>query len=146
MTMEYTPDEYSDMTLTLCTWNSGVCTAARDYAVRYTGRRHPHANVFRSVEQCLRETAHVNARVPRTVRPWRCHNCSCESRAVEKFTPCCMRIGTIRTEGHRITSWKSIESIPPLAESTSFYQRLSSTDTILRTATAPTQCGWALRT
>jgi hypothetical protein len=53
--------------------NSQAGTAAWEYALRYPGRRHPDANVFRRFEQRLRETgsvtptALVNAGRPRTV-------------------------------------------------------------------------------
>jgi hypothetical protein len=62
------------MLLSLGACNSRAGTAARKYALRYPGRRHPDANVFRRLEQCLRETgsvtptALVNAGRPRTVR------------------------------------------------------------------------------
>jgi hypothetical protein len=75
MITEYTHDEYCDMLLTLGACNSRAGTAAREYALRYPGRRHPDANVFRRLEQCLRETgsvtstALVNVGRPRTVRP-----------------------------------------------------------------------------
>jgi hypothetical protein len=54
--------------------NSRAGTAAREYALRYPGRRHPDANVFRRLEQRFRETgsvtttALVNSDRPRTVR------------------------------------------------------------------------------
>jgi hypothetical protein len=50
MIMEYTHDEYCDMLLTLGACNSRAGTAAREYALRYRGRRHPDANVFRRLE------------------------------------------------------------------------------------------------
>jgi hypothetical protein len=62
------------MLLTLGACNSRAGTAARQYALRYPGRRHPDANVFRRLEQRLRETgsltptALVNAGRPPTVR------------------------------------------------------------------------------
>jgi hypothetical protein len=59
MIMEYTHDEYCDMLLTLGACNSRAGTAAREYAVRYPGRRHPDANVFRRLEQRLHETGRV---------------------------------------------------------------------------------------
>jgi hypothetical protein len=61
------------MLLTLGVCNSRAGTAAREYVLRYPGRRHPDANVFRRLEQRLRETgsvtptATVNAGRPRTV-------------------------------------------------------------------------------
>jgi hypothetical protein len=57
--MEYTHDEYCDMLLTLGASNSGAGTPAREYALRYPGRRHPDANVFRRSQQHLRETGSV---------------------------------------------------------------------------------------
>jgi hypothetical protein len=74
MIIEYTHDEYRDMLLTLGACNSRAGTAAREYALRYPGRRHLDANVFRRLEQRLHETGSVkptalmNAGRPRTVR------------------------------------------------------------------------------
>jgi hypothetical protein len=62
------------MPLSLGACNSPAHAAAREYALRYPGRRHPDAGMFRPLEQRLREagsvtcTAHVNAGRPRTVR------------------------------------------------------------------------------
>jgi hypothetical protein len=62
------------MLVTLGSCNSRAGTAAREYAPRYPGRRHPDTNVFRRSEQCLYETgsvaptAHVNGGRPRAVR------------------------------------------------------------------------------
>jgi hypothetical protein len=62
------------MLLTLGACNSRAGTATREYALRYAGRRHPDANVFRRLEQRLRETgsvtptALVSAGRPRTIR------------------------------------------------------------------------------
>jgi hypothetical protein len=45
-----------------------------EYPLHYPSRHHPHANVFRRLEQSLRvtgnvtRTAHLNASRPRTVR------------------------------------------------------------------------------
>jgi hypothetical protein len=47
------------MLLTLGACNSRAGTAAREYALRYSGGRHPDANVFRRLEQRLRETGSV---------------------------------------------------------------------------------------
>jgi hypothetical protein len=44
------------MLLTLGICNSRDGTAAGEYALRYFGRRHPDATVFRRSEQRLRET------------------------------------------------------------------------------------------
>jgi hypothetical protein len=41
MIMEYTNDEHCDVPLTLSTCDSRAGTAAREYALRYPGRRHP---------------------------------------------------------------------------------------------------------
>jgi hypothetical protein len=49
--------------LNLGACNSRAGTAVREYAQRYPGRRHPDANVFRQLEQCLRETVHVTPMV-----------------------------------------------------------------------------------
>jgi hypothetical protein len=74
MIMEYTHDEYCDMLLTLGARNSRAGTAAREYKLCYPGRRHSNANMFRRLEQRLRETGSVtptalaNAGRPRTVR------------------------------------------------------------------------------
>jgi hypothetical protein len=96
------------MLLTLGACNSRAGTAARQYAIRYPGRRHPDANEFRRLEQRLRETgsvtpaALVNAGHPRTVR--RPANEDAIIAAVEKLTRYHTRIGTIPTEGPRSTS------------------------------------------
>jgi hypothetical protein len=72
--MKYTHDEYCHTLLTVGACNSQAGTAARECVLRYPGRRHPHANLFRRLEQRLRETgsvtptALVNAGRPRTVR------------------------------------------------------------------------------
>jgi hypothetical protein len=95
--MEYTRDEYCDMLLTLSACNSRAGTAAREYALRYPGRHHPDANVFRRLEQRLRETgsvtpvALVNAGRPRTVRTPA--NEDAIIAAVEKLTRYRTRIG-----------------------------------------------------
>jgi hypothetical protein len=69
--MEYTHDEYCDILLALGTCNtcSRAGAAAQEFALPYSGRRHPDANVFRQLEQRLLETptAHVNADRPRAV-------------------------------------------------------------------------------
>jgi hypothetical protein len=91
--VEYTHEEYWNMLLTQGACNTEDRTAAREYALRHLGWRHPDANVFRLLEQRLRETgsvtptALVNAGRPRAVRtlakeyaiiaavkrePWRC--------------------------------------------------------------------------
>jgi hypothetical protein len=44
------------MLLTFGACNCQAGTAAREYALRYPGRRHPDASVFRRLEQRLRET------------------------------------------------------------------------------------------
>jgi hypothetical protein len=48
--------ELCDMLSTLGTCNGRSGTAARECMLRYPGRRHPDANVFRRFEQRLRET------------------------------------------------------------------------------------------
>jgi pyrimidine deaminase RibD-like protein len=74
MIMEYTHNEYCDMLLTLGTCSSRAGTVARECALRHSGQRHPDANAFLQLEQCLLETenvtctTHVNAGRPRSVR------------------------------------------------------------------------------
>lgn len=87
-------DEYCDVLLILGTCNGPAGTAAREDALRYPGKRHPDANVFRGLKQHLRETgsatptAHVNAPAI---------NCSCGTCAVKNL----MRYGTrIRTNSN----------------------------------------------
>jgi hypothetical protein len=58
MALEYTHGEYCDLPLTLGTCNRAG-TAAREYALRYPGRRHPDANVFELLEQRIRDTGNV---------------------------------------------------------------------------------------
>jgi alpha-D-ribose 1-methylphosphonate 5-triphosphate diphosphatase PhnM len=95
------------MLLTLGACNSRAGTAAREYALRYLDRRHPDANVFRRLEQRLRETgsvapaALVNACRSRTVRTPTSEDATIA--AVEKLTRYRTRIGTIPTEGTRST-------------------------------------------
>jgi hypothetical protein len=73
MITKYTHGEYCDKLLTLGACNSRAGTAAREYALRYSDRRHPDANVFRRLERRLHETGNVtpkalvNAGRPRTV-------------------------------------------------------------------------------
>lgn len=57
--MEYTFNEYSDMLLCLGAMDGVAAAAAREYAARYPGRRHPDANVIRRVEARLRETGQL---------------------------------------------------------------------------------------
>jgi hypothetical protein len=57
MIMEYTHDEYCNMLLNPCTY-SGI--AAWEYALRYTGKCHPDADVFWQPEQCLCEKGRCN--------------------------------------------------------------------------------------
>ena len=62
---------------------------------------------------------HVNVASPTActdISPWRCHNCRCGTRAVEKSTRYRKRTGTIPTEGSVIASWRSIASITLLAK------------------------------
>lgn len=62
------------MLLTLGTRKSLVGITAWEYALRYLGRSHPDAYVFRRLEQRLRETrsatptAHMNADSPPSLR------------------------------------------------------------------------------
>jgi hypothetical protein len=95
------------MLLTLNACNSRAGTVAREYALRYPGRRHPNANMFRRLEQRLRETgsvtpaALVNAGRPRTVRTPA--NEDAITAAVEELTRYRTKIGTIPTEDPRST-------------------------------------------
>jgi hypothetical protein len=74
-----TRDGHRDMPLTLCACNSWYwCT------LRYPGRRHPNADVFRRLEQ--RDASGTR-------------ECSCGTRAVEKLARYRMRIGTVPAEG-----------------------------------------------
>lgn len=71
--MEYTFNEYSDMLLCLGAEDNVATAAAREYARRFPGRRHPDAKVIRRVEARLRETGqvmpiHINRGRQRTVR------------------------------------------------------------------------------
>jgi hypothetical protein len=68
--MEYTR-VYCDMLLTLGACNSRAGTAAREYMLRYPGRHHPDTNVFRLLEQHLRETGSVTPMaLVNAGRPW----------------------------------------------------------------------------
>jgi hypothetical protein len=95
MIMEYTHDEYCDMSIIL-----GACNSRAGTAARYPGRRYPDANMFRRLEQRLRETrnvtttAHVNAQRPPTVRHQPVKVSSLAAMGREPW-----RIGTIQTEG-----------------------------------------------
>jgi hypothetical protein len=57
------------LTLGTCNTCSRGGAAAQKFALLYSGRRHPDANVFRRLEQRLLETptAQVNAGRPQTV-------------------------------------------------------------------------------
>jgi hypothetical protein len=76
-------------------------------------------------------------------QPRKCHNCSCGTKAVEKLTRYPTRIGTIPTEGHRSTSWRSIPSTPPLVQRTCVSRQSACTHAVLRVATS-TPCRWVL--
>jgi hypothetical protein len=56
------------MLIILSTCNSRSGSVAREYALCYSGRRHPDANVSTIREASVRPTAHVDAGSPRTVR------------------------------------------------------------------------------
>jgi hypothetical protein len=90
-------------------------------------------------------TAYMKAGCPRALctSHWRCHNCSCGTRAIEKLTWCHTRTGAIQTKGPRNTSWVSVASILLLMESTPVSGWLSPVDAVLQMATV-THCGWAL--
>jgi hypothetical protein len=72
---------------------------------------------------------------------WRFLICSCGTRAVEKFTWCPTRIGSIPVEDPRSTLWRWISFIPLLVERTSLSKRLSSMDGIWRMAMTSKHCG-----
>lgn len=100
---------YCDMLLKLCTCNSRTGRAAKEYALRYRGRRHLDdldATVFRRLEQRLRETKVQHLRYTwmpmdyTNINQWRCPNCSCGTTALKKLTPC----------HNRNTSWWSSAS------------------------------------
>ena len=69
----YTNSDYTDMLLILGESRNNAAGAARLYAERYNARRHPDQNVFRRLEQRLRETGNfvpigINRGRERTVR------------------------------------------------------------------------------
>jgi hypothetical protein len=99
-------------------------TAALEYELRRPGRRHPDTNVFRRSEQRLRKAGSVTptAYVKCVgTSAWRCHNCSCRTRSVEKLEP--YRTRNYSNEGPRGTSLWSTVSIPLLAEAHVCFQK-----------------------
>jgi hypothetical protein len=56
------------MLSTFGTCNIRAGTAAKKYSLRYPGRDHSDANVFRRLERSVTPTAHVNAGRPQTLR------------------------------------------------------------------------------
>ena len=46
MAMDYTQQEYYEMSLTLGAFMSRARTDAREFTIHYSGRRHPDANLF----------------------------------------------------------------------------------------------------
>jgi hypothetical protein len=97
--------------LTLGTCNIRTGTAAREYALCSSVRRHPKASVFRRLEQRLCETdtviptTHVNIGHPRTARPPAKGDVKIAAveQAVEKLTRYRTRTVTIPTYGPRST-------------------------------------------
>jgi hypothetical protein len=57
--MNFTLHEYCDMYLILGAWGNRGYAAARAYAERYPARRHPDINVFRRLDERIRETSNV---------------------------------------------------------------------------------------
>jgi hypothetical protein len=57
--MEYMYDAYCNMLLPFGYCNNWAGTATSEYALRCLHRRHPDANVFLQLEQCLYETGSV---------------------------------------------------------------------------------------
>jgi hypothetical protein len=66
------------MLLTHGTWNSRAGTAAREFALRYLGRR--HSDVFRRLEWCLRDIGTVTPTDCTDTRRWRCRYWNCEQK------------------------------------------------------------------
>ena len=100
-------------------------TDALENALGFPGWLHPYNDVLRWSQQQLRETwsittmKHVNVASPTAytdTSPWRCHNCSCGTRVVEKPTRYLKRTWTLPTEGSVIASWRSVASITLLAK------------------------------
>lgn len=97
--------------LTLGTCNIRTSAAAREYALRSSGRRHPNISVFRQLEQRLCETdtvistTHVNTGQPQTAWPPAKEDAKIAAveQAVEKLTRYCTRTVTIPTYGPRST-------------------------------------------
>lgn len=125
MTVAYTQDEHCGFFLTPAGCNGLAGTDAMECALGFPGWVRPYDDVFRWSQEQLRETwsittmKHVNVASPTActdTSPWRCHNCSCGTRAVEKPTRYRKRTGTIQTEVSVIASWRWIASITLLAK------------------------------
>jgi hypothetical protein len=133
MIMEYTHVEYCNMLLILGTCNNradNCCkeihatlswsTLSRVYCVSTSGAESLYdrkcttygTREYRSPINCT------------DTSQWRVHNWSCGSREVEKLTRYRKITGSLPTESPRSTSWRSVSSIPLLAERT-FVPRLS---------------------
>jgi hypothetical protein len=111
-------------------------TDALEYVLGFPGWLHPYDDVFRWIQQKLRVTwsittmKHVNVASPTACTDtgqWRCHNCSCGTRVVEKSTQYRKRTGTVPTEGSVIASWRPVASTPLLAKCAFVSVRSSST-------------------
>jgi hypothetical protein len=74
--------------------------------LRYPGRRHPNAEVFRRLQHCVREKGSIKCRSPTDCVEL--HNCSCGTRTVENLTLYRKKIGTVPTKRFRNTSWRSV--------------------------------------
>jgi hypothetical protein len=57
--MNFTLHEYCDMYLILGACGNRAHAAARAYAERYPARRHPDSNVYRRLDERMRETGNV---------------------------------------------------------------------------------------
>jgi hypothetical protein len=136
MTVECTQEEYCNFLLIPAGCNVLAGTDALEYALGFPGWLQPYDNVFRWSQQQLHKTwsittmKHVNVASLATctdTSQWRCHSCSCGTRAVENPTRYRKRTRTIPTEGSVFASWRSIASIPLLAKCAYVSDRSSST-------------------
>jgi hypothetical protein len=153
MTMEYTHDNCYNMHLTFSTCNSRIGTAAQEKStIRVlswsTSSRRYCVSTIGAASPWDRMCNNYDTRERRSPKGymdtnhWRRHNWSCVVGVVEKDTRYYTRVGTVPNEGHRSASWRTITSIPLLAERTSVSWRTSSTGAILRMAATSTHCRW----
>jgi hypothetical protein len=135
MNMDLKHDECCDMFLTLSTCNSWSDTAALEYALRYLGRSHQDANVFRRLKHLRKTYSTCDYKSPTDSSyrsQWRCHDCISAMWAVENLTRYGMKIGAISIVVPRKTSWPSNASLPLLAEFIFGSTRSLITDVVLR--------------